>query len=473
MEIIIAEAISTTPIYNDHGKKLYHVRELDKNSEKFKAFNKILDSFPIVCFLEINKYLANYLNNLDPLVIVTDWSDPTELIGLRLESRGKIIDYPNLCFLAFYTNWDNIEASGIEDIFAHELSHMWLSNMGFDFELSSSNKFHTCTAITDRYLAFSEGFAEHLEIVTKEMRTHNTQEIELWDHAFDVDAWLCIRDSQLRVHAVKNNRFIYQTAIPYEEDFDTYEHLHMAHITSSAFTPEKLKNGLQMMSCEGVIASFFYQLYKKEIFKNSTISQQIYDGFGIEFSRISPIINLYIKILYVISRIDLKKETLMTDFVKAYGECFPEEREEVINVFTKVTHFSTVDYRAKELFGHMYRVGRRGNIEELKRELNNLNIIKNNLNASILNGEIELDAAIYSSIWIEGDKEITPIPWEVDKKEKYYFDINAATEVDFYSFNNLSFEQCCKLVSIRESIKGFLNIEEFNNKISEVKIMTD
>ncbi|WP_430848181.1 hypothetical protein [Clostridium nigeriense] len=266
-------------------------------------------------------------------------------------------------------------------------------------------------------MAFSEGFAEHLEIVTKEMKVNNMQEIDLWDHAFDVDAWLCIRDSQLRIHAVKNNRFIYQTAVPYEEDFDTYQHLHMAHITSSAFTPERLKNGLQMMSCEGVIASFFYQLYKKEISKNSTISQQIYNSFGIESSGVSSLIKLYIKILYVISRIDLKKETLMTDFVKAYGECFPEEREEVINIFTKVTHFSTVDYDAKELFGHMYRVGRRGNIEEVKGELNNLNMIKNNLNASILKGETELDAAIYSSIWIEGDKEITPIPWGVRKKK--------------------------------------------------------
>lgn len=71
----------------------------------------------------------------------------------------------------------------------------------------------------------------------------------------------------------------------------------MAHIISSAFTPEKLKNGLQMMSCEGVTASFFYQLYKKEIFKNNIVGQQIYDSFGIEACKVSPIINLCVKIL--------------------------------------------------------------------------------------------------------------------------------------------------------------------------------
>lgn len=58
----------------------------------------------------------------------------------------------------------------------------------------------------------------------------------------------------------------------------------------------------------------------------------------------------------------------------------------------------------------------------------------------------------------------------MNKKEKYYFDINATTEVDFYSFNDLSFEQCCKLVNNREEAKDFLNVQEFNNKISKIKM---
>lgn len=82
------------------------------------------------------------------------------------------------------------------------------------------------------------------------------------------------------------------------------------------------------------------------------------------------------------SRRDFKK-TLMADFVISYEKCSLDESIEIINTVTKVIHFISVDYQAKEVFGHMYRVGRRGNIEEVNMALKKLNLINNNLNASI------------------------------------------------------------------------------------------
>ena len=469
LNIIIAEATDTKPLKLDDESSLHQARNLEESSDKYKKINAILNSSPISYFLKLNDLLSCHLGITTPFVFLTDWTDPCELIGLRLESDGKTVDYPGLCFLGFHTDWDDFNEEGIKRIFAHELSHMWLSRMGFDFDASRSNNFHTCTSITDPYMAFSEGFAEHFEIVTSDLMGSVAKEGAWWDHAFDVSAWICHRDAQLRMHAVKNNRFIYHTAKPLKEDFDTYQQLHMAHITSSAFTPEKLKNGLQMISSEGVIASFFYQVYVHDSIKNYRAEKDVYDSFRVEFDQIDPITNLYVKILYAMSKIDLIKRSLMTDFVESYCECFPDEKEDMFDVFTKVTHYVTVDHSASDVFGRMYRVGRRGVVDEVQKCRGAVIELKNNLKESISKGSVNLDDAVYKSIWTEGDKYITPVPWQPNETERYRFDINAATDVDFYAIKGLTYEQCRELVRVREARKGFDSIEEFERKVLEVR----
>ncbi|MCL2215547.1 MAG: helix-hairpin-helix domain-containing protein [Defluviitaleaceae bacterium] len=461
MNCIIAEAISHEAVTTPTGEELYHARTLDSTSHKHIAISKILESPPVSYFLRAGQFLAHYLKIDQPIVFVTDWTDPTELKGLRLESDGQLLDYPDMCFLAFHTKWEDISASGIENIFAHEFSHMWLSWLGFDFKLSLSNKFHTSTAITDFYMAFSEGLAEWLEIVTKDLRGYKLEDGELWDYAFDNKMWLCARDSQLRYHAVINNRFIYQTAIPYEEDFDTYFNLHMAHITSTAFTPERLKNGSQMLSSEGAVASVFYQIYAHEMFKNAYTDEEFYASFGTKAQELDPICNLLIKIFYAISKIDLTRPSLTTDFIRAYGECFPDEKSELYNIFTKTTHFSTTSPEARDLFGEMYRIGRRGNIPKVNEVFQVRNALVVDLREKLLTGQLSLDEAVYDEIWISSDEEILPTPWEPDEKVIYKFNINTATAIDFMSLTGVTLDIGNKLVKIREEQNGFSSMEEF------------
>ena len=480
--IIIAEAISQEQVTDSAGNKLYVAKELSPTSPKHISITKILESSPVSYFLKVGQYLAHYLKIESPLVFVTDWSDPTELAGLRLETDSTTIDYPDLCFLAFHTNWDDIAASGIENIFAHEFSHMWLSWLRFDFKLSLSNKFHTSTAITDFYMAFSEGFAECLEIITKDLTGYKLEDGELWDYGYDGNAWLCARDSQLRYHAVKNNRFIYQTALPYPEDFDTYVNLHIAHITSTAFTPERLKNGSQILASEGAVASIFYQIYAHELFKNTfehknsvgdnlspTEKNKFYSAFGIENPQnLDPICNLLLKIVYALSKIDLTQPTLMTDFIRAYGECFPDEKAELYNVFTKTTHFATASNEAKNIFGEIYRIGRRGNISALQDIFKVRNELVVNLRARLLDGSLALNAAVYDEIWITGDKEIPPTPWQPNIKVPYRFNINTATVADLLSINGVSLDIAEKLVQLREEQGGFTSLADYEKLLQDL-----
>lgn len=465
--IAIAEAISQEPVIMA-GKRLHRARLLPPESEKYRAIQEILKSQPVSYFLTLHTLLCRLLGDDTPLYLVTDWSDPSEVIGLRLETDRGTTDYPDLCFLAFYTDWERLPDSGIEEIFAHELSHLWLSRMGFDFSRSKSNKFHTCTAITDPYLAFSEGFAEHFEIVTQE-RGASAGASQLWDDGYDLDAWLCNRDSQLRIYAVKNNRLLYHTAMPVLEDQDSYQHLHMAHITSSAFMPEQLKNGLQAISSEGVVASFFYQMYRSDLLKQTKAPDAVCQNCGISLNELDPETRRYGKIFYALSQVDLRKPSLLIDFLRAYCVSFPDEREELLRIFLRVTSFVTVDEAAAELFGSLYRIGRRGEPAIFQQKLIAARRWKQEKLEEILCGTLPLDKAVYPSIWLEGDKEVCPVPWDPEETVRYRFDVNAATAIDYFSLHGLSLPDCAALVELREKRRGFQSIQEFQEALRYVQ----
>lgn len=464
--IVYAEALSTEASYTLDGKPLYCARVLPNDSEKYIAIQKIMECEAISFSLALHQMLDHALGCEAPLVIVTDWTDPREAVGLRLENGQEVQEYPELCFLALETNWEDLRRSEIEEIFAHELSHLWLHRMGYQPALSQSNRFHTSTAITDPFLAFLEGFAEHLEIVSQELL--GTRKEGFFDNGYDLGAWLCSRDSALRVYSVKNNRFLYLTAVPEAEDFASYQQLHMAHITSSAFLPEHLKNGLQAVSSEGLIASFFYQMYRSADLKHSPAPAQVYHRFGCDADRLSPAANLYVKILWAMIQLDWRRETLFTDFVQKYLEAFEADRDILMDIFARVTNFVTVDPAAQQMFGDIYRVGRQGDMEKIVRLCKQAASQKEIWLAELQSGKRRLDDAIYKSIWIEADKPVRPVPWDSEPTTRLKINVNAATDVDFFALDGLTFPQCQKLVRIREQCGGFSGLDEFRQTVAQI-----
>ena len=464
--IVYAEALSTEACYTSDGKPLYCARVLPNDSEKHIAIQKIMECEAISFSLALHQMLDHALGCEAPLVIVTDWTDPREVVGLRLENGQEVQEYPELCFLALETNWEDLRHSEIEEIFAHELSHLWMHRMGYRPALSQSNRFHTSTAITDPFLAFLEGFAEHLEIVSQELLGKRKE--GFFDNGYDLGAWLCSRDSALRVHGVKNNRFLYLTAVPEAEDFASYQQLHMAHITSSAFLPEHLKNGLQAVSSEGLIASFFYQMYRSADLKHSPAPAQVYHRFGCDADRLSPTANLYVKILWAMMQLDWCRETLFTDFVQNYLDAFEADRDILMDIFARVTNFVTVDPAAQQMFGEIYRVGRQGDMEKIVKLCKQAASQKEIWLAELQSGKRRLDDAIYKSIWIEADKPVRPVPWDSEHSTRLKINVNAATDVDFFALDGLTFPQCQELVRIREQYGGFSGLDEFRQTVAQI-----
>lgn len=470
MKIRLVEPISIETVTSESGSELYHVRPLGEGSAKYTALMKQLEQKSCTDFLLLGEWLLNYLRNSkypslakqtmeQPLYLMTDFTDPRPLRGLRVEEEGGSIDYPDLYFLGFYTNWDNLEESGVAEIFGHEYAHLWFYLLNFDSQLMPSQMFHTSTAKTDVFTAFFEGFAEHLQIVAQEQAGIKRDDNELWDYALDINAWLSYRDKQLRHYAVINNRFIYQTALPGIEEFSCYADLHMAHITSSAFTPEKVKNGSQIIASEGAVAAVFYRIYTSKVFKNRYCSPEFYQPFGVVRQDVNPFQNLYLKVFYALSKTNLQSPRLFTDFIRSYGDCFPEEKEDILKLFLELTHYTTVSTDAASTFGKFYQIGRRGNIDLFRQGYKDTLAFKEKLLKDVMNG-LPLDGAIYPEIWVTGVEEIPPVPWEPELVP-YRFDLNTATEIDLLALAGVDLSMAKKIVRFRESRGGFESLEDF------------
>ena len=483
MKIKLVEPVTLDLITDASGQALYHVRPIAQDSPKHRALIQLLQEEPCPQFLLLGQWLLNYLRNADfpceardtmegPLYLMTDFTDPRPLKGLRIEDENGLLDLPDVYFLGFNTNWEDLASSGIVNIFGHEYAHLWFYLLNFDASQMRSNKFHTSTAVTDAFTAFFEGFAEHLQIVTQEL-TGAGSGPELWDNALGLNAWVCLRDQQLRNHAVKNNRFIYQTALPDAEDSKTYVHMHMAHITSSAFTPERLKNGSQIIASEGALASIFYFIYQSETFKNQYCSPEFYRLFGVTPAEVDPVQNLYLKLIHALAKTDMKNPRLMLGFVRSYGECFPAEREEMLKLFLELTHFTTVSHQAAELFGDLYRIGRRGVIQDFKETYLKVKSFTDQVLKGVLEGRTPLDQAMYPEIWVTGAQVIPPVPWEPENLVPYVFDLNTASEVDLLSLTNIDLEQAKAIVRYREQHEGFSSLGDFQSIYPSIDIHTD
>ncbi len=453
------------------GKEVYRVRKIHPDSEKAKKLFPLLEKKPCSIFLSIGEKLNYFLLNSGRgenveknLYIMTDFTDPRPLRGLSIVEGERETKKENLFYIAFNTDWENIDNGNFEEIFAHEYSHLWLYILGFDPNKMRSNVYHCVTSMTDPFTAFMEGLGNSLEIVSYQ---NGLEEIarnkfdRLWDCALDINAFLGNRETQLRYWVVPNNRLVYDSLIPEIEKYDDYSKLHLDYITSSAFLPELLKNGNQILASEGFISTLFYYLYREDAFQNSFSDPEFYRKFNTSPEEISPLENLYLKILYSISHIDfLNTEQPTIEFIYNYGSFFPGEKEELFKLFLELSHYTTVSSRAQELFSNFYLTGRRAEIENFKASYKEILGFKEEITKKVLAGELGLGEALYPHIWVENKNcQIPPCPWMTERKENFIMDLNSASLIDLMSLTNK--KEAETIVIKRAQLNGFTSLKNF------------
>jgi len=176
--------------------------------------------------------------------------------GFWLEDNGERRFVDEL-FVDLVVDPDIIADGGFEEIFTHEMGHVFLRRLMPGLPYGWSRTPHSSMSVTDYPTAFDEGFATHFQsLVRRYSRNPRLEELTLGLNAKPfVPLWLSNLDRAGRIDGVRRNLFVHEQLVPPGNDADAWSRAN----ESTAFDMARLRNGQQMLSSEGVIATLFHR----------------------------------------------------------------------------------------------------------------------------------------------------------------------------------------------------------------------
>lgn len=172
---------------------------------------------------------------------------------LREENRSRYVAEP---FVDLVVTVESVRNGDFEEIFAHELGHVFLRRLLPRLPDGYSRTAHSSVSVTDYPTAFDEGFAIHFQAMVRR-HTRNTalrdQDAGLASKPF-LGYWASHLDRAMRIDGVRRNLFV-QARRTMAGDGDAI----VRHDQSPQFDLARLKTGQQMLASEGVIATLFYR----------------------------------------------------------------------------------------------------------------------------------------------------------------------------------------------------------------------
>lgn len=170
--------------------------------------------------------------------------------------EGKRQRYVAEHYVDLVVDENNLADGGFEEIFAHEMGHVFLRRVFPRLPQGWSRTPHHSFSVTDYPTAFDEGFGTHMQGLARRFTRNprlQAQDLGLENKAL-VNYWLSNVDRTLRIDGVRRNLFV-QAQITLPGDAAALARRDL----SSLFDPGRLKNGQQMLSCEGVLATLFHR----------------------------------------------------------------------------------------------------------------------------------------------------------------------------------------------------------------------
>ncbi len=260
-------------------------------------------------------------------------------------------------------------------IFPHEMGHILYFILAHEQnnELPASLNIPFSSVITDFRTAFNEGFAIHFENISRGYEPDLHLRKDIIDNAkqkkdksnrylegylrdfylpFRLDyyritplLWYNNYESIKRMDWVRNDLFKYR---PKEANFRNVEKALFYRNSGVKIDSDKLKNYHQILSTEGLIASFFEKLVNSKL-ANNYGHMEFYREFLIdapnEFipdSVFSPLENQYLKIFIIFNKylnsLTINQSPLI-EFIEGYLYEFPDEKGVIMRLFEKVTGY--------------------------------------------------------------------------------------------------------------------------------------
>jgi DNA uptake protein ComE-like DNA-binding protein len=277
---------------------------------------------------------------------------------------------------------------GFEEIFAHEMGHVFLRRLLPRLPYGYSRTPHMSLSITDNPTAFDEGFATHMQGLARRLTENESlrnQDLGLESRPF-LSYWLSNLDRANRIDGVRRNWFVQaQVTAPGSGD------AMMRRDHSTLFDTTRLKNGNQMMASEGVIATLFYRWLVPGSVERAAILQRysmLFDALVALNHR--PPAN---------QKLDADAP-LFLDMIEAYRATNPKESARLLALTIETTYGATADGALTVQFESLAADGRAGDIEKFSSGLKSARAALEHLQQTVAQSPSAARSALGPDIWL-------------------------------------------------------------------------
>jgi hypothetical protein len=247
-------------------------------------------------------------------------------------------------------------AGAMDKIFPHELLHIMLFDLAGPAPEGHASQVHAIGVRTDRITAFNEGFAEHGQIMAvddpdalpdtralatdvvararayERMAAYRRAIASRWSVApkarMTFPLWFSNTEQVLRYHAVRDNQFAREAAIPDALYGTPYAAYLLENVLPGGQTGTP-KSPSRMLATEGVVSHLFSRLVSHPHVQSGPAPDGIYRRFGVDRQALGPIENAYLKVFSAIEAGGYDTAAV----IAAYQRLYPGEREVVAALF--------------------------------------------------------------------------------------------------------------------------------------------
>lgn len=390
--------------------------------------------------------------------------------GLTIVDKNQQQYYARLNYVDLMINEQSL-VNGKLNIFSHELAHVKMSNILPELKEGKSTMQHLSVAITDENTAFIEGFAIQFErfaydnvklyrdLFNKD--NNNEQIIKLWQSELD---------SGNRINGVVDNRFIYQNvnSSNIKQQSKLVNKLILEH-TSPMFNKLKLKNAQQLLACEGVIATLFYRINSNEKLQNNYLEASFYNHFTVRDipnnlaikDIFTPFENVILKNLWVLyqMRDNYKNKSLMINFIETWISCFPQDKQELINIFISTTLGKTVDNSLSDIYEQLAYAGMIGDIAKTRIFIKQFKDCLQNICEKVTLNEVKIDNNVGKELWLTSNIQVPVCFWQSETKP-LNVNVNTASSYMLMAAYNISYDKALNIINRRNKQGYFTCINE-------------
>jgi hypothetical protein len=252
-------------------------------------------------------------------------------------------------------------------LFPHEMAHVMYRLLSREDSVANNSRsvdMHYFSIITDYPTAFNEGFAEHMENVSRHFEENDSiragfekdlQQIEASSgHSIDgftrdfiypfrmgfykagMISWYQKFEDYKRAEDALSGRIRYKNKslrLRNPEDRLTYRNAGIAQ-------QEELRNIVQFHSTEGAISAFFTALSLREP-QHTALSDSLISGLCTEKPvKLDPLQKQFLKYFHVIHHYVVRNNSCnsqFSDFISGYLDSYPEDKADVLRIYSELT----------------------------------------------------------------------------------------------------------------------------------------